>query len=58
MLRTIIELVFGFMEEVAKFAYTLFLLAICVVGLLPIVFLFGGFEAVLVAIKDDKLPFE
>lgn len=58
MLRTIIGYVLEFLDALMGTICTVILLVTCIAGLMPVVFIFGGIEAVLLAVKDDKLPFE
>ena len=58
MLKRVIDYMLEYFEALMGIVCALILLVTCIVGLLPVVFIFGGIEAVLLAVKDDKLPFE
>lgn len=58
MLKRMIDYLLKYFATTMNFCVVTILLLICIVVLGPLIFIFGGIEAVLLAVKDDKLPFE
>ena len=58
MFKKIIDYLLKYFSALMSVFVTFILLVVCIVGLFPMIFIFGGIEAVLLAVRDDRLPFQ